>query len=127
MREGDYSIRARVDNPKEALGEVRAELLLRNTQSIMLLFSMGSQFDHLILQAVARRGVFCLVADPSTVTADDVRKLKPAGIIISGGPASVHAEPPPFGADRPGRAAEPLADRSCLVMQDVEGNEFDLD
>ena len=57
---------------------------------------MGSQFDHLIVQQLARLGVFCLVADPAQVTATDVKKLAPAGIIISGGPASVHAEPPPF-------------------------------
>ncbi|OGG71169.1 hypothetical protein A3F27_02520 [Candidatus Kaiserbacteria bacterium RIFCSPHIGHO2_12_FULL_53_13] len=71
---------------------------LRKTKHLILLFSMGSQFDHLIVQQLARLGVYCLVADPATVRADDIRKLNPAGIIVSGGPASVHNEPPPFDA-----------------------------
>ncbi|MBI4093783.1 glutamine-hydrolyzing GMP synthase [Candidatus Kaiserbacteria bacterium] len=77
----------------EALGE---ELRIRKATKFVLLFSMGSQFDHLIVQRLAKLGVYALVADPATVTADDVQKAKPAGIILSGGPASVFDEPPPF-------------------------------
>jgi GMP synthase (glutamine-hydrolysing) len=80
----------------EALGEIAEEMRVRQTKQFILLFSMGSQFDHLIVQQLAKLGVFCVVADPSTATADDVRKAGPAGIIVSGGPASVHNEPPPF-------------------------------
>lgn len=80
----------------EALAELAEELSVRRTKHFILLFSMGSQFDHLIVQQLARLGVFCLVADPASVKAEDVRKAAPAGIIVSGGPASVHAEPPPF-------------------------------
>ncbi len=81
---------------ESALDEIREEMRVRQTQEVFLLFAMGSQFDHLIKQSLERLGVFCLVADPCTVTADDVSKLSPVGIILSGGPASVHAEPPPF-------------------------------
>lgn len=80
----------------EAMEEIAEELRVRKTGHFILLFSMGSQFDHLIVQQLARLGVFCLVADPASVTADDVRKAAPAGIILSGGPASVFDEPPPF-------------------------------
>lgn len=80
----------------EALEKIAEELRVRHTKHLILLFSMGSQFDHLILQSVSRLGVYCLVADPSTVTAEDVRKAAPSGIIVSGGPASVYNEPPPF-------------------------------
>lgn len=80
----------------EALEAIREELEVRRSSEVFLLFSMGSQFDHLIYQALAKLGVFCLVADPASVTADDVRRLAPIGIIVSGGPASVHSEPPPF-------------------------------
>ncbi len=80
----------------EALAEIHEELRVRETSKLILLFSMGSQFDHLIVQQLAKLGVFCLVADPASVKAADVKKLSPAGIIVSGGPASVHAEPPPF-------------------------------
>ncbi|QQG37532.1 MAG: glutamine-hydrolyzing GMP synthase [Candidatus Kaiserbacteria bacterium] len=80
----------------EALEEIAEEMRLRKTRHFLLLFSMGSQFDHLIVQKLARLGVFAVVADPSTITADDVKKAAPSGIILSGGPASVYNEPPPF-------------------------------
>lgn len=80
----------------EALEGLAEEMRVRKTKQFILLFSMGSQFDHLIVKQLARLGVFALVADPSTVTAEDVKKIAPAGIILSGGPASVFNEPPPF-------------------------------
>ena len=83
----------------KALKELEEEKRLRNTQELFLLFSMGSQFDHLIKQTLDRLGVYCLVADPAIVKAVDVGKVKPTGIIVSGGPASVHSEPPPFDAE----------------------------
>jgi len=82
----------------ETLAEISEEMRARKTSHLVLLFSMGSQFDHLIVQQLARLGVYCLVADPASVKARDVTKLNPAGIIVSGGPASVHNEPPPFDA-----------------------------
>lgn len=80
----------------ESLLAINEEKAIRRTNEVFLLFALGSQFDHLIKQALERLGVFCLVADPKRVTVEDVRKLAPVGIILSGGPASVHAEPPPF-------------------------------
>ena len=80
----------------EALWAIQEEMKIRKTNEVFLLFSMGSQFDHLIYQVMARIGVYCLVADPATVKAEDIVKLGPIGIIVSGGPASVHTEPPPF-------------------------------
>lgn len=80
----------------EALTEVAEEMKVRQTKHFILLFSMGSQFDHLIVQQLAKLGVFAVVGDPSSVTAADVKKAAPSGIILSGGPASVHNEPPPF-------------------------------
>jgi GMP synthase (glutamine-hydrolysing) len=82
----------------EALEQLAEEVRVRKTKHFILLFSMGSQFDHLILQKLSALGFFALLADPSTVTAKDVKKISPAGIILSGGPASVHNEPPPFDA-----------------------------
>jgi len=82
-------------NP-EALNEIADEMRVLQTKHCIVLFSMGSQFDHLIVQQLAKLGVLAVVADPSTVRVGDVKKLAPAGIILSGGPASVHDEPPPF-------------------------------
>ena len=82
---------------KEALEEIAEEMRVRQTKHFILLFSMGSQFDHLIVQRLAKLGVFAVVADPASVTADDLRKVAPSGIILSGGPVSVaYDEPPPF-------------------------------
>lgn len=81
---------------EEALEEIKEEKRVRQTREIFLLFSLGSQFDHLIKQAVEKLGVFCLVADPNSVIAEDVKKVKPIGLILSGGPVSVYEEPPKF-------------------------------
>ncbi|MDO8667724.1 MAG: glutamine-hydrolyzing GMP synthase [bacterium] len=81
---------------EQALREVDEEKAIRKTGEIFLLFTLGSQFDHLIKLALDRLGVFCLVCDPASVTAEDVKQLNPKGIIISGGPVSVYEEPPPF-------------------------------
>ena len=63
----------------EALSEIAEEMRVRQTNNFLLLFSMGSQFDHLIVQQLAKLGVFVVVADPSSVRADDVKKrLRPA-------------------------------------------------
>jgi len=82
----------------EALDAIREEMRVRGTSEVFLLFGMGSQFDHLIFQKIAKQGVYGLFADPASVTVDDVAALGPIGIFTSGGPASVHAEPPPFDA-----------------------------
>ena len=79
-----------------AIQEIQEELRVRKTKHFILLFSMGSQFDHLIVQQLAKLGIFCIVADPASVKAADVKKAAPSGIILSGGPASVFNEPPPF-------------------------------
>jgi len=81
---------------KESLALIAEEKRIRQTDEVFLLFAMGSQFDHLIKSALEKLGVFCLVADPASVTEEDVRTLAPKGIIVSGGPASVVANPPPF-------------------------------
>lgn len=80
----------------EALEALQEELRVRKATKFILLFSMGSQFDHLIVQQLAKLGVYALVADPASVKADDVKKIAPAGIILSGGPVSVIDDPPPF-------------------------------
>lgn len=78
------------------LREIEEEMKIRKTREVFLLFALGSQFDHLIKQMMDTLGVFCLVADPAKVNADDVKKIMPKGIILSGGPVSVYKDPPPF-------------------------------
>jgi GMP synthase (glutamine-hydrolysing) len=76
------------------LSEIEAEKSLRKTREVFLLFSLGSQFDHLIKQQMDSLGIFTLVADPAKIKATDVKKLSPKGIILSGGPASAYEYPP---------------------------------
>lgn len=80
----------------EVLAEIDDEKRVRKTSEVFLLFTLGSQFDHLIKRMLDSLGVYCLVADPASVTLKDVLLVEPKGIILSGGPASAHAEPPPF-------------------------------
>src|ERR1700730_707016 len=79
-----------------ALDEIAEEKRVRKTDELFVLFSLGSQFDHLIKQHLDKLGVFCLVADPAAVRAEDVKRLAPRGIILSGGPASAHIDQPAF-------------------------------
>ncbi|MDO8482341.1 MAG: hypothetical protein Q7S86_00800, partial [bacterium] len=65
------------------------------TREFFLLFGMGSQTDGLIYMRLASLGVYCQLADPATMRAEDVRKLHDAGligIVISGGPKSVYSQ-----------------------------------
>ncbi len=78
----------------QILQTIEQEKRVRKTHELFLLFSMGSQFDHLIKQKLDALGVFCLVADPAKIKASDVKKLNPIGIILSGGPASAYEYPP---------------------------------
>ncbi len=76
----------------ESLSAIDEEKKVRKTEELFILFALGSQFDHLIKLAFEKLGVFCLVADPRSVTAEDIQKIKPTGIVLSGGPASVYDE-----------------------------------
>ncbi len=79
---------------QNTLEQIAEEKRVRKTNELFLLFSMGSQFDHLIKQKLDALGVFCLVADPKRIKASDVKQLSPIGIILSGGPASAYEYPP---------------------------------
>jgi GMP synthase (glutamine-hydrolysing) len=81
---------------ERALVEIAKEQAIRQTSELFVPFSLGSQFDHLIKQILAKLGVSCLVADSNSVKVEDVLALKPTGIILSGGPASVYADTPSF-------------------------------
>ena len=83
----------------ETLSQIAEEYAIRGTQEVFLLFSLGSQFDHLIKQMLEKLGVFCLVADGGEVKAEDVLSLRPKGIILSGGPVSVYKDKILFDAE----------------------------
>jgi GMP synthase (glutamine-hydrolysing) len=79
-----------------SLSAIAEEKAIRKTSEVVIFFPNGSQTDHLIVQRLAALGVFCLPADPNSANAVDVKAVDPIGIVLSGGPASVHAKPPHF-------------------------------
>ena len=60
----------------------------------VLVFDFGAQYGQLIARRVRDLHVYSEIV-PCDVTADEVRAIAPAAIILSGGPASVYAEDAP--------------------------------
>src|SRR3954451_12953861 len=58
-------------------------------QELVLVFDFGSQYAQLIARRVRELNVFCQVVRHD-LPAARVAELKPKGIILSGGPASVY-------------------------------------
>jgi GMP synthase (glutamine-hydrolysing) len=59
-------------------------------QELILVVDFGAQYGQLIARRVREQNVFCQMIRHD-VSADRIRELQPAGIILSGGPASVYA------------------------------------
>jgi GMP synthase (glutamine-hydrolysing) len=59
------------------------------TNELVLIFDFGSQFGQLIARRVREQNVFCQVVRHD-LPVERVKALKPKGIILSGGPASVY-------------------------------------
>jgi GMP synthase (glutamine-hydrolysing) len=56
---------------------------------LILILDFGSQYGQLIARRVREQNVFCQIVRHD-IDADRVRELKPRGLILSGGPASVY-------------------------------------
>ncbi|HSP93885.1 MAG TPA: GMP synthase (glutamine-hydrolyzing), partial [Thermoanaerobaculia bacterium] len=63
------------------------------SNSIVVL-DFGSQYTQLIARRIREARVFSVVLPPSAPP-EEIRKWKPAGIILSGGPQSVYEEGAP--------------------------------
>lgn len=57
----------------------------------IVILDCGSQLTQLIARRVRESGVYSEIK-PFSITSEEIKKLKPKAIIISGGPASVHEE-----------------------------------
>jgi len=60
----------------------------------ILIIDFGSQYNQLIARRVRENNVFCQLVPPD-VSITDIERLKPKGIILSGGPASVYQKDSP--------------------------------
>lgn len=61
---------------------------------MIVVIDFGSQFNQLIARRVRESNVYCQV-EPSGISIDKIRQLKPDGIILSGGPSSIYEENAP--------------------------------
>src|SRR5579864_7386073 len=69
----------------------------------VLVLDFGAQYSQLIARRVREAKVYCELV-PGTISADEVRRRAPRGLIFSGGPASVYEA----GAPRPDPAVYQL-------------------
>ncbi len=70
---------------------VRAMTMQRET---ILILDFGSQYTQLIARRVREQAVYSEI-HPYNVSMDAIRAMKPAGIVLSGGPSSCYAEDAP--------------------------------
>jgi len=56
---------------------------------MILIIDFGSQYNQLIARRVRENHVFCQIEPPS-IRSDEICRLKPEGIILSGGPSSIY-------------------------------------
>ena len=73
--------------------------MIAEPQDSILIVDFGSQVTQLIARRVRETGVYSEIA-PFNAADAAFDRLKPAGIILSGGPASVHAEGSPRAPQR---------------------------
>ena len=64
------------------------------THHSVLVLDFGSQYSQLIARRVREAKVYCELV-PGSISAEDVRRRNPRGLIFSGGPASVYDEGAP--------------------------------
>ena len=65
-------------------------------QDRILIVDFGSQVTQLIARRVRESGVFCEIHPFNKVDPESLKSFEPSGIILSGGPASVHEIAPPM-------------------------------
>jgi len=61
---------------------------------MILIIDFGSQYNQLIARRVREHHVYCEI-EPPTIELEKIRAMKPEGIILSGGPASIYEERSP--------------------------------
>jgi len=64
-------------------------------RDLILIIDFGSQYTQLIARRVREVKVYSEI-HPHTISLDDIKKLQPKGIILSGGPMSVYDDSAPM-------------------------------
>ena len=81
--------REKVDVPSSGEGPAHAAPPMPVQPETVVVIDFGSQFSMLIARRVRECSVYCEIVPPDA-TWEQVEKLKPRGVILSGGPASVY-------------------------------------
>ena len=94
-------------NPKKRIGRlpklkkvrsrIAASIKIRKIRSkdVIIVLDFGSQYTQLIARRVRENKVYSRIV-PYNITADEIREIKPKGIILSGGPLSVYDKKAPM-------------------------------
>jgi GMP synthase (glutamine-hydrolysing) len=64
-------------------------------EDFILILDFGSQYTQLIARRVRELGVYCEIK-PFNIPIDEIKNLRPKGIVLSGGPSSVYDSGAPF-------------------------------
>lgn len=64
---------------------------MEGIQQMVVVLDFGSQYNQLITRRIREFGVYSEL-HPHTITAEEIKKMNPKGIILSGGPNSVYGE-----------------------------------
>lgn len=86
---------------------------------MILIIDFGSQYNQLIARRVREHHVYCRI-EPPELDLDRIRTLKPEGIILSGGPASIYEKGSP-------RADRGIFDLGIPVLGICYGLQFMID
>lgn len=65
--------------------------MLESVQEMILVLDFGSQYNQLITRRIREFGVYSEL-HPHTLTVEEIKRMNPKGIILSGGPNSVYDE-----------------------------------
>lgn len=69
--------------------ELSVRVKKQRNKDVILVLDFGSQYTQLIARRIREAKVFSQIV-PYTITPDEIREIKPKGIILSGGPLSVY-------------------------------------
>lgn len=72
---------------------------IKQKHETILILDFGSQVTKLIARRLRESNVYCEIWPFQNATADNVKDLNPKGLILSGGPCSVHDENSPSAPD----------------------------
>lgn len=64
---------------------------MANIHEMVVVLDFGSQYNQLITRRIREFGVYSEL-HPHTLTAEEIKKMNPKGVILSGGPNSVYGE-----------------------------------